>query len=165
MVIKDFCLFRVQFTEAAFLETETTNKQQNKRRVFNMKKYKDFNEFMAALSGLVNKYVRHYKTDFTEYDIPRLKESDASKDLTDKKLTFIVRECGTWLIYTDDIKTEGTGANTIYNYYLPNGIEGKTKQPNRYYHLDLLNYTISPVKFDANGKEITGKKKTRREAA
>jgi len=129
-----------------------------------MKKYKDFADFMQALENLVKKYVKHYKSDFYNYDIARLEENNASKELTDKKLTFIVRECGTWLIYTDDISKPGTGANTIYNYYLPCGPDNPKKSPNRYYNLNLLDYSIKPLKFDEKGKIITSKRTSKKAA-
>lgn len=129
-----------------------------------MKKYKDFADFMQALENLVKKYVKHYKSDFYNYDIARLEENNASKKLIDKKLTFIVRECGTWLIYTDDINKPGTGANTIYNYYLPCGIDNPVKNRNRYYNLNLLDYSIKPLKFDEKGKIITSKRTSKKAA-
>lgn len=129
-----------------------------------MKKYKNFADFMQALENLVKKYVKHYKSDFYNYDIARLEENNASKELTDKKLTFIVRDCGTWLIYTDDINKPGTGANTIYNYYLPCGIDNPAKNRNRYYNLNLLDYSIKPLKFDEKGKVITSKKTSKKAA-
>ena len=129
-----------------------------------MKKYKDFADFMQALENLVKKYVKHYKSDFYNYDIARLEENNASKELTDKKLTFIVRDCGTWLIYTDDINKPGTGANTIYNYYLPCGIDNPAKNRNRYYNLNLLDYSIKPLKFDEKGKVITSNRANKKAA-
>lgn len=129
-----------------------------------MKKYNNFNDFMAALENLVKKFVHHYQSDFYDYDIVKLQENNASKELTDKKLTFIVRDCGTWLIYTDDISKPGTGANTIYNYYLPGGPDNPKRNPNKYYELNLLNYSIDLIKFDENGKRITSKKKYKKAA-
>ena len=43
-----------------------------------MKKYTDFNEFMAALTRLAKRQVNHYYTDFTDYDIPRLEKLNAA---------------------------------------------------------------------------------------
>lgn len=129
-----------------------------------MKKYKDFNDFIQALENIVNKFVNHYKSDFYDYDITKLQENNASHEATDKKLTFIVRDCGTWLIYTDDISKPGTGANTIYNYYLPGGPDNPKRNPNKYYELNLFDYSITPIKFDENGKRITSKQKYRKAA-
>lgn len=129
-----------------------------------MKKYKDFTDFIQALENLVKKYVHHYQSDFYNYDVSRLEENNASQEATDKKLTFIVRDCGTWLIYTDDINKPGTGANTIYNYYLPDGLASPKRNPNKYYELNLFDYSINPIKFDENGKKITSKAKYKKAA-
>lgn len=128
------------------------------------KHYKTFDEIMATLDRLVKRQVKHYLTDWTDYDIPRLNESLKSSDRSDKKLTLIVRDCGTWLIYTDDISKPGTGANTIYNYYLPGGPDNPKRNPNKYYELNLFDYSITPIKFDENGKRITSKPKYKKAA-
>ena len=49
------------------------------------KHYKAFDEIMATLDRLVKRQVKHYLTDWTDYDIPRLNESMASTDRSDKK--------------------------------------------------------------------------------
>ena len=103
-----------------------------------MKKYKDFNEFMAALTKLAKKQVNHYYTDFTDYDIPRLEKLNASKEKSEKRLIIILRDCGTWLIFADDIRNPETTSHTIYNYYLPNGVDNPKRNPNKYYYLNLL---------------------------
>lgn len=128
------------------------------------KHYKTFDEIMATLDRLVKRQVKHYLTDWTDYDIPRLNESMASTDRSDKKLTLIVRDCGTWLIYTDDINKPGTGANTIFNYYKPGGVGSHRTKPEKFYNIDLLSFTIVQLKFDINGRLITGKKTSKKAA-
>lgn len=128
------------------------------------KHYKDFNELMTTLDKIVRKYTKHYLTDWTDYDIPRLNESLKSSDRSDKKLTLIVRDCGTWLIYTDDINKPGTGANTIFNYYKPGGVGSHRTKPEKFYNIDLAALTIIQLKFDINGRLITGKKTNKKAA-
>lgn len=133
-----------------------------------MKKfYKDFSELMTQLDSMARKKVKHYFTDWTEYDIPNLKKYMASTDRIEKRLTLILRDCGTWLIFTDDINKPGTGANTIYNYYKPYGIENRKENTNKFYNIDLLALSIIELKFDENGHIIQPKKanKKRRAAA
>lgn len=129
-----------------------------------MKKYKDFNEFMAALEKLAKKQVNHYYTDFTDYDIPRLEKLNASKEKSEKRLIIILRDCGTWLIFADDVKDTKSTAYTIYNYYLPGGIDNPKRNPNKYYALNLLDYSIRLLNLDEKGREIPNKKKTKKAA-
>ncbi len=128
------------------------------------KHYKTFDEIMTTLDRLVKRQVKHYLTDWTDYDIPRLNESMASTDKSDKKLTLITRDCGTWLIYTDDISKPGTGANTIFNYYKPGGVGSSRRNPEKFYNIDLSALTITQIRFDANGNIIKASK-TRKKAA
>jgi hypothetical protein len=125
------------------------------------KHYKTFNELMTTLDGIVRKTTKHYLTDWTDYDIPRLNENIVSNDLSDKRLTLIVRDCGTWLIYTDDISKPGTGANTLFNYYKPGGVGSSRRNPEKFYNLDLSALTIVQIKFDENGRIIQTKKARR----
>ena len=129
-----------------------------------MKKYKDFNEFMAALTKLAKKQVNHYYTDFTDYDIPRLEKLNASKEKSEKRLIIILRDCGTWLIFADDIRNPETTSHTIYNYYLPNGVDNPKRNPNKYYYLNLLDYSIRLLNLDEKGHEIPNKKRTKKAA-
>ena len=128
------------------------------------KHYKDINELKAMIETLVKKTVNHYFSDWTDYDRPKLEKCIASIETIEKRLTLICRDCGTWLIFTDDIKTEGTAANTIYNYYLPGGVDNPSRNPNKYYNIDLLALTITPLKFDEKGHIISNKKAKRRAA-
>lgn len=132
-----------------------------------MKKYYNtFDELMQQLETIAKKQVKHYFTDFTDYDIPNLKKYNASTDRTEKRLTFIARECGTWLIFTDDIEKPGTFANTIFNYYRPGGVENKRNCPNKFYNIDLLALSIIEIKFDDKGNVIKeNKSRKRRKAA
>lgn len=129
------------------------------------KHYNNFNDFMAALDTLAKKQVKHYINDWIDYDIPRLNKLNASKEKIDKKLVLILRNCGTWLIWADDIKNPETFSHTVFYYYLPGGPDNPTQNPNKYYSLDLINYTIELLKLDNNGRIITKNRKPAKKAA
>lgn len=126
------------------------------------KHYNNFNELLKALDTLAHKHVKHYISDWMEYDVPRLNKLNASKDRSEKNLILILRDCGTWLIFADDIKDPTTTAHTIYNYYLPGGPDNPARNPNKYYKIDLIAFTVELLKLDNKGRII---KATRKKAA
>lgn len=128
------------------------------------KHYKSFEELKSTLENIVNKQVKHYKTDWTDYDAPRLDQYNASKEADVKKLIWIARDCGTWLLVADDIKNPESCAYTLYHYYLPGGPDNPKRSPNKYFYIDLLNLTLTKMNLDSKGN-IIKKARTAKKAA
>ena len=123
------------------------------------KHYQDINELKAMLENIINKQVKHYKTDWTDYDLPKLEKCIASNNMNEKNLTLIARNSGTWLLFTNDLRDPGSQASIIFNYYLPGSCGASKKTPEKYYNIDLSALTIIQLKFDQNGKIITARKR------
>lgn len=77
-----------------------------------MKRY-TFEDVKKALESRVKRYVKHYKTDFFNYDLPALEKAN-----TEEKAGFywMVRECGTWLFNLDGDNTAGLIEAVRANY-------------------------------------------------
>ena len=56
-------------------------------------------ELIEKMSRLVNRTVKHYKTDFTDYDLKTIDKIAASPDSV--KCLWIIRKCGTHIVYID----------------------------------------------------------------
>lgn len=86
-------------------------------------------ELLSKMENIVKRYVKHYKSDFYDYDLDTLKSEN------EKKYIWIVRECGTFLLDINRLKDseKENSARIIYNYYLDN---------NRYYKVDLKKGSI-----------------------
>ena len=77
-----------------------------------MKTY-TFEDVKKALENRVKRYVKHYKTDFFDYDLPALEKAN-----TEEKAGFywMVRECGTWLFNLDGENAAGLIEAVRANY-------------------------------------------------
>ena len=128
------------------------------------KHYKDYQELKSTLENIVKKQVKHYKSDWTDYDAPRLDQYNASREADVKKLIWIARDCGTWLLIADDIKNPESCAYTIYNYYLPGGPDNPKRNPNKYFKIDLLALTIEILNLDEKGRIIKRTRKAKKAA-
>ena len=87
-------------------------------------------ELLNKMENIVKRYVKHYKSDFYDYDLHELKKEN------EKKYVWIVRESGTFLLDIGKLKNpekENDGTRIIYNYYLDD---------NRYYKVDLKKGSI-----------------------
>lgn len=69
------------------------------------------------IDRIINGTVKHYRSDWTEYDRPKLIRWLASDKRDDKQLLLIARDCGTYLLRAADIATAGSPAETILSYY------------------------------------------------
>lgn len=102
-----------------------------------MKKYKTIDELDARIEKIIKGTVKHYYTDWKNYDRPKYMKLKSSKDREDKKMILIARECGTYLLTIDAIEnTEGAAA--IFEYY-------QTQEHADYYFIDLDRLTISKI--------------------
>jgi hypothetical protein len=87
------------------------------------------------MTNVVNRYVKHWKTDFTEYDI-----GEYDKSMNGTEFIWIVRPCGTHLLHTpnqlqmiygpltdDEMTREVSHIHDVVSYY--------NESKNRFYHI------------------------------
>lgn len=102
-----------------------------------MKKYKTIDELDARIEKIIKSTVKHYYTDWKNYDRPKYMKLKSSEDRKDKKMILIARNCGTYLLTIDAIENS-EGAATIFEYY-------QTQEQADYYFIDLDRLTISKI--------------------
>lgn len=68
------------------------------------------------IERIVSNTVKHYYTDWKNYDRPKYMRCKGSSDKADRELVLIARDCGTYLLRTEDI-TNNDSINTLYEYY------------------------------------------------
>lgn len=105
-----------------------------------MAKYKTIDELDQAIERRISRKVKHYYTDWKNYDRPAYMRYKGSNARQDKELIIIARECGTYLYTVQDIKESkeaqddrGRWIYTVYNYY----IDEKKENPNEYIYINL----------------------------
>lgn len=108
-------------------------------------KYKSRDDLNNRIERIIKNTVKHYYTDWKNYDRPKLMHCYGSNDSDEKKLILIVRECGTYLLKEDEAKTEGKPANTLFYYY-------QNQEKANFYFLDLENLKIT--KINEKGYEV-----------
>lgn len=100
-------------------------------------KYKNTKEMKLAAEGLVNKFVKHYKSDWDIDNELFCKLAEEHKETA----VFIVRECGTYLLPCSKLdKKNGSVATSILSYYVEETLDGSDK--NRFYIIDFRSCSI-----------------------
>lgn len=100
-------------------------------------RYKNINDLDARIERIIKSTVKHYYSDWKNYDRPKYMKLKGSRDRLDKQLILIVRECGTYLLTINAIETS-EGAAAIYEYY-------QTQEHADYYFIDLDRLTIAKI--------------------
>lgn len=108
-------------------------------------KYSNINELDQRIEKIISQTVKHYYTDWKNYDRPKYMCFKGSTDQADKNLILIARTCGTYLIRIEDIKAGNDWANTLYEYF-------QTQERATYYHININNLEIK--KIDPESYEI-----------
>lgn len=98
-------------------------------------KYKTIDELDARVERIIDKTVKHYYTDWKNYDRPKYMVMKGSRDRDDKKLILIARECGTYLIRQCDVDNHDSWAETLWKYY-------HEQERSSFYFIDLDNLTV-----------------------
>lgn len=78
-------------------------------------KYVTDTAFVKAVDHIIDRKVKHYRTDWTEIDRSKFMANIAGKNQPD---VLIARECGTYLLDSVAIRIVGTWARTILDYYM-----------------------------------------------
>ncbi len=109
-------------------------------------KYKTIDELDARIERIITGTVKHYYTDWKNYDRPKYMKLKGSANPADKHMILIARECGTYLLTLEAIENS-IGAATIYEYY-------QTQERGTYYLINLDRLTIEKINPVAYSKEL-----------
>ena len=101
-------------------------------------KYKDINEMDLRVEKIIDTTVKHYYTDWKNYDRPKYMSCKGSSRQADKELILIARACGTYLVKMADIKAGDDWANTLINYF-------QNQEHADYYYLNLRTYEVKKI--------------------
>lgn len=104
----------------------------------------DINALDQKIERIVKRTVKHYYTDWKNYDRPKYMGFKNSNDREDKEMILIARECGTYLVRTADLY-KSDWATTIYEYYM-------TQETAHYYLINLDSLTIKKIDPETYGK-------------
>ena len=100
-------------------------------------KYKSINELDQRLEKIIHGTVKHYYTDWKNYDRPKYMGLKGSTAKEDKEIILIVRRCGTYLLTLDHIANSAS-ASAIYEYY-------QTQESATYYYINLNNLEVKKI--------------------
>ena len=101
-------------------------------------KYNTINAMDARIEKIIDSTVKHYDTDWKNYDRPKYMSFKGSADRDDKELILIVRSCGTYLVRTADIKAGDSWANTLIEYY-------QTQEHAEYYYINISKMEVKKI--------------------
>lgn len=101
-------------------------------------KYNTIRDLDTRVEKIIDSTVKHYYTDWKNYDRPKYMKFKGSTDQADKTLILIARECGTYLIRIADIKAGDTWANTLYEYY-------QTQERANYYTINIDKLEVKKI--------------------
>lgn len=93
-------------------------------------KYKTINELDQRIENIISRTVKHYYTDWKNYDRPKYMGLKGSDKKEDKKVILIARECGTYLVKISDMAAGDDWANTLYDYFI-------NQEKADYYFIDI----------------------------
>lgn len=101
-------------------------------------KYNTIDLLDLHIENIVKRHVKHYYTDWKNYDRPYYMKLKGSPRKADKKLILIVRDCGTYLYTIDELYNYDFG-RTVCTYY------GESAS---YYSIDIDNLTCKKMSFN-----------------
>ena len=103
-------------------------------------KYENIDLLDARIERIVSQKVKHYYTDWKNYDRPKYMCFKGSRDIDDKQFFLIVRECGTYIVRLCDIG-KSDWATTVFNYY-------QSQERADYYYVNLNLLTVTRIKIE-----------------
>ena len=101
-------------------------------------KYSNINLLDIRIEKIIDSTVKHYYSDWKNYDRPKYMKFKGSAAAADKRLILLARKCGTYLIRLSDIKDGDSWANTLINYF-------STQEKSDYYYIDLLKFECKKI--------------------
>lgn len=102
-----------------------------------MTKYNTIDELDARIEKIISKTIKHYYSDWKNYDRPRYMSLKGSHRREDKQIIIIVRECGCYLYTLEDIASR-EWCTTVYEYY-------QNQEHATYYRIDLDKLSIQKI--------------------
>lgn len=97
-----------------------------------MRKY-DINKLDRQVESIITKTVKHYYTDWKNYDRPKYMRLKGSKE---NSALLIARTCGTYLYSESELNTDY--AKTVVSYYT-------NQEPANIYRIDFLTGTVKLI--------------------
>lgn len=110
-------------------------------------KYQDINALDQRIEKIIAATVKHYYTDWKNYDRPKYMKCKGSEDRADKELILIARTCGTYLVKVADIEAGDDWANTLIEYY-------HTQEKADYYYINLKTLEVKKIQPETIKKGI-----------
>ena len=92
-------------------------------------KYKTQSDMDNRIERIISSKVKHYYSDWKNYDRSKYMHCKGSNDRDDKKLILIARKCGTYLLRVRDVE-ESKHVRAIYDYFMD-------QESADYYDVDL----------------------------
>ena len=115
-------------------------------------RYQNIDNLDAGLEAIVSETVKHYYTDWKNYDRPKYMCLKGSKDRLDREFYLIVRACGTWIVTKRDY-LERECMRTVFDYY-------RDQERSTYYRVDLDSKVIVKVNdWDRQKKSLENDRK------
>ena len=96
-------------------------------------KYKTIDLLDARIERIISANVKHYYTDWKNYDRPKYMRLKGSNDRTEKEMILIARECGTYLITDNDMRFSTTYTDIIDYYF------NQEYTKSKFFFIDLIN--------------------------
>ena len=100
-------------------------------------KYKTINDLDRHIENIISRTVKHYYTDWKNYDRPYYMKLKGSNRRQDKKLILIARDCGSYLYTIDE----------LYSYYHGRVVCTYYGESVKYYFIDLEKLTCKKAPF------------------
>ena len=100
-------------------------------------RYKTEAEMDNRVERIIKAKVKHYYTDWKNYDRPKYMGLKGSDKKEDKKMILIARNCGTYLLTLNAIENNRSAA-AIYEYYF-------MYETGNYYFIDLNNLELKKI--------------------
>lgn len=101
-------------------------------------RYPDIDTLDVHVEKVIKSTVRHYYTDWKNYDRPKYMRFKGSKNIKDKKFLILVRTCGTYIVRCCDIYIDDW-ATTLINYFT-------NQEPSFFYEVDLTKLSLKKIK-------------------
>lgn len=102
-------------------------------------KYETIDLMDKRIEKIIDGTVKHYYTDWKNYDRPKYMGFKGSKDKADKDLVLIARKCGTYLVRSADLKEGKEWASTLYDYFT-------SQESADYYHININDLECTRIK-------------------
>ena len=100
-------------------------------------KYNTIRDLDNRIERIIDSTVKHYYTDWKNYDRPKYMGLKGSDKKEDKKMILIARNCGTYLLTLNAIENNRSAA-AIYEYYF-------MYETGNYYFIDLNNLELKKI--------------------